>query len=192
MSTSAPKVTRAEKHSPRYGQPEQRKASPREQLPQELSVGFILLAAAAAPLSRSFSSSSGESEVAAPFLRISSISSSARPHVQPLQAFFLRTAPAWSAARSIGSHFVAGGSRSSGVRSDVGSMDCAAGAVIVHRAFFFAEASRRGRGSATLAGASGATSMGLVPSVSGRTATVSWGVDGPEESEDVAFAAGER
>lgn len=91
--------------------------------------------------------------MAAISLRISSVSISARPHVQPLQAFFLRTAPAWSAARSIGSHFIVGRSRSEGVRSDVGSMDCVAGAVIDHTAFFFAEVSRRGRGSATLVGA---------------------------------------
>ena len=166
-------------------------------MPQELSVGFILLAAAAAPLSRSFSSSSSVSggEVAAISLRISSVSSSARPHVQPLHAFFLRVAPAWSAARSIGSHFVVGGSRSEGVRSDVGSMDCVPGAVIDHIAFFFAEALRRGRGSATLVGASagrGAISMGLVSGVSGKTATVSLGVDGSEKSEDVALAAGEN
>jgi len=84
------------------------------------------------------------------------------------------------------------------VRSDVGSMDCVvAGAVIDHIAFFFAEASRRGRGSATLVrgrefDGRGAISMGLVSSVSGKTASVSLGVDGSEKSEDVALAAGEN
>ena len=77
------------------------------------------------------------------------------------------------------------------MRSDVGSMDCVvAGAVIDHIAFFFAEASRRGRGSATLVrgrefDGRGAISMGLVSSVS-------LGVDGSEKSEDVALAAGEN
>ena len=115
--------------------------------------------------------------------------------MQPLQAFFLRVAPAWSAARSTGSHFVAGGSRSDGVRSDAGSIDCVAGAVSVHRAFFFADAPRRGRGSATLVGTPegrGATPMGSVSSASGKTASVSLGVDGSETSEDVALAAGEH
>ena len=81
------------------------------------------------------------------------------------------------------------------MRSDVGSMDCVAGAAIVHSAFFFAEAPRRGRGSATLVGTAeggGATPMGLVASASGKTATVSWRVDGPEKSEEVALAAGEN
>jgi hypothetical protein len=74
-------------------------------------------------------------------------------------------------------------------------MDGVGGAVIDHRAFFFAEASRRGRGTTTLVGApegKGAISMGLVSGVSGKTATVSLGVDGSEKSEDVALAAGEN
>lgn len=74
-------------------------------------------------------------------------------------------------------------------------MDCVAGAVIDHTAFFFADTSRRGRGSATLVGAPegrGAISMGLVSGVSGKTASVSLGLDGSEKSEDVALTAGEN
>ena len=81
------------------------------------------------------------------------------------------------------------------MRSEVGSMECVMGAVIDHTALFFAEVSRRGRGSATLVGAPEgrrAISMGLASSVSGKTGTVSLGVDGSEKSEDVALAAGEN
>ena len=78
------------------------------------------------------------------------------------------------------------------MRSDVGSMECVMGAVTDHTALFFAEASRRGRGSATLVGGMRAISMGLASSVSGKTASVSLGVDGPEKSEEVALAAGEN
>lgn len=59
------------------------------------------------------------------------------------------------------------------MRSDVGSIDRIAGDVIVHKACFFAEAPRRGRGSATLVVEGGRVSpMGLVWGVLGKTATV--------------------
>lgn len=70
--------------------------------------------------------------------------------MQPLQAFFFLTATACIAARSIGSHFVTGRSRSAGSRREVGSILGVAGAtVIAQRAFLLAVGVRRGRATET-------------------------------------------
>lgn len=123
---------------PRYGQLAHRNASPKKQLPQ-LLVAFG--ADFAAWIKRSFSLCS--TTLASPFwdpskrttfpvLRSSS-SSSARPHVHPLQAFFRRGAPPVT-----GSQVGAGRDLSSAVRSASASINGVAGAdVIAHSAFFF-------------------------------------------------------
>ena len=128
-----------------YGQLAHLNASPRKQLPQLLvALGAALAALASFSFSESITSlalppslPSSSTTLASPF-RNSASSSSARPHVQPLHAFFRRGPPALN-----GSH-AAGRALSASVSKPSASIVSPRGAVRSQIAFLAATL-RRGR-----------------------------------------------